>query len=54
MKCTVCGIGEYRWVHCAERIVFCTNCGMRVKNMDGKIPVVGKPPKEHRESPSGH
>lgn len=44
MKCPVCGVGEFRWVKGANKVVFCTNCGMRVPNIDGKIKVVGRPP----------
>ena len=48
MKCTVCGKGEYRWVK-GKRFVFCPECGIQVPNIDGKIKVVGRPPKAEAE-----
>jgi len=46
MKCTVCGIGEFRWVKGANKVVFCNECGLRVNNIDGKIKVPGRPTKQ--------
>jgi len=44
MKCVICGQAEYKWVK-GKRFVFCPACGVQAPNVDGKIKVVGRPPK---------
>ena len=45
MKCPGCHAVELRRVRNSKTAVFCPDCGWTCINGDGKIKVVGRPPK---------
>jgi len=45
VKCPLCQKCELRWVKGGKRFVYCAECGHQMPNYDGKIKIVGRPPK---------